>query len=544
MPSAPLLASTTSEGVATIDASSSGNLVNPLSSSLLISFENLGQNSLHLNSSSPSSSPNTCLLDSNSLLPYSSPVEQTIGQTENSQNPNAQILSNPLVQRLHQMTTRSMNKFLNPNNSILCLNIHSLRPLNQPWRDAMSSELTTLMKLGTWDLVPIPLNCNPVGCKWVLRVKRKPDGSGYNQCPDLDYKKTFSPRVKPATIRTALSIIVVNDIYDATPGFKDPSKPNHVCRLKKVIYGLKQALRAWYTTLKNVLLELGFDSSRADSSLFIYRKDFIIHYFLVYVDDIVIIGNNKNFDMGLLHFFLGVEVVPTQAGLFLSQHKYIRELLSNTNMSGAKDVSTPLSTTQSLKLLDGTTNVDNIEFRRIIGSLQYLSLTHPDISFAVNKLSQFMHKPTTTHFTAKKKASLILKANHLPWYTTHKIWTSSFNHIFRCPNPISWSLKKQRSVARSTTEAEYRALANATSETMWLLGLLHYFNPVQHSHMKHIQIDLHFVRDLVQCGSLQVRHVHTQDQLVDLLTKPLSRQKTEMLRYKIGLADGSSILRV
>ena len=208
------------------------------------------------------------------------------------------------------------------------------------------------------------------------------------------------------------------------PGFKDPSKPNHVWRLKKAIYGLKQASRAWYTTLKNVLLELGFDNSRADSSLFIYRKDSIIRYFLVYVDDIVITGNNKNFvasiikqlrdrfslkDMGLLHFFLGVEVVPTQRGLFLSQHKYIQELLSNTNMSGAKDVSTPLSSTQSLKLLDDTTNVDNIEFWRIIGSLQYLSLTHPNISFAVNKLSQFMHKPTTTHFTATKRLLWYLK---------------------------------------------------------------------------------------------------------------------------------------
>ena len=97
-----------------------------------------------------------------------------------------------------------------------------------------------------------------------------------------------------------------------------------------------------------------------------------------------------------------MEVVPTQAGLFLSQHKYIWELLSTTNMSGAKDVSTLLSATQSLKLLDGTTNVDNTKFRRIIGSLQYISLTRPDISFSVNKLSQFMHKPTTTHFTAKK----------------------------------------------------------------------------------------------------------------------------------------------
>ncbi|KAA8524267.1 hypothetical protein F0562_010690 [Nyssa sinensis] len=152
--------------------------------------------------------------------------------------------------------------------------------------------------------------------------------------------------------------------------------------------------------------------------------------------------------------------------------------------------------------------------------------------------------------------------------------TSTSTYIsFLGSNQISWSSKKQRAVARSFTEAEYWALANAASETIWLLGLFHElgfplkatplllcdnlgathlsFNPVQHSRMKHIQIDLHFVRDLVQRGTLQVRHVHTQDQLVDLLTKPLSLAPTDRTietqdwscRWKLNLAraykDGS-----
>ena len=164
-----------------------------------------------------------------------------------------------------------------------------------------------------------------MGCKWVFRVKRHVDGSvdrfksrlvakGYDQRPGIDYKETFSPVVKPVTIRTVLSIVIMKgwdlrqmDVNNAflngalietvfmaqPPGFKDLSKPNHVCRLKKAIYGLKQAPRAWYTTLKNAILQLGFYSSKADSSLFIYSQGSNLCFFLIYVDDLVITGNNS-----------------------------------------------------------------------------------------------------------------------------------------------------------------------------------------------------------------------------------------------------------
>ncbi|GJT93199.1 retrovirus-related pol polyprotein from transposon TNT 1-94 [Tanacetum coccineum] len=217
--------------------------------------------------------------------------------------------------------------------------------------------------------------------------------------------------------------------------------------------------------------------------------------------------------------------------LFLSQHRHIADLLSRFNMAGAKEVSTPLSSTETLLLNDGSHTVDSSSYRSIVGSLQYLAITRPDVSFAVNKLSQFMHAPTQLHLQALKRGGIKDNGRSTTAYI-----------LYLGSNIISWRSARQKSVSRSSTEAEYKALANASAEMMWVQNLLHELgislhetptlfcdntgatylcaNPVYHSCMKHVA---HFVRERVSEGSLRVLHISSKDQLVDMLTKPLGR---------------------
>ena len=197
-------------------------------------------------------------------------------------------------------------------------------------------------------------------------------------------------------------------------------------------------------------------------------------------------------DMGLLHYFLGVEVIPTANGLFLSQHKYIHDLLDRFQMASIKDCVTPLSTSGSFTLSDGSPPTDPTQYRSLIGAMQYLSLTRPDIAYPVNKLAQFMHAPTQVHWTAAKRLLRYLKNTiyhglHLrrglhtsliaysdaDWAGNRDDYSSTSAYIiFLGANPISWCSKKQRTVARSSTEAEYRAVAATAAELTWLTNLL------------------------------------------------------------------------
>ncbi|RVW58637.1 Retrovirus-related Pol polyprotein from transposon RE1 [Vitis vinifera] len=317
------------------------------------------------------------------------------------------------------------------------------------WCAAMDDELATLACNRTWVLVPPPSNHNIVGCKWVFRIKRNLDGSisrykarfvakGFHQRPRVDYNDTFSPIVKPTTIRVVLSIALSNswpisqldvnnaflhgnlteDVYMAQPPrYVDQNNPNNVCRLQKALYGLKQAPRAW--------------------------KLFSVH----------------------------LEVISTSDGMFLSQHKYVRDLLAKFHLEGIKDSSTPMSSIGHLTLNDGSPPANATQFRSLVGGLQYLQLTCPDIAFVVNKLDQFMHAPTQTHWTAAKRLLYVtpppdLRAySEVDWAGNQDSYKSTTTFVlFLGGNPISWCSKKQKTVACSSTEAEYRAVASTAAE--------------------------------------------------------------------------------
>jgi hypothetical protein len=203
------------------------------------------------------------------------------------------------------------------------------------------------------------------------------------------------------------------------PWYVSSAHPLHVCKLDKALYGLKQAPRAWYNRLSIKLIKLGYVTSKADTSLFIYKSRVTI-YLLVYVDGIIITSSSSAVlttlledlrgefalkDLGALHYFLGMQVTRSKDGLTLSQEKYALELLQKPVMVKCKSVCTPLVTSEKLSINSGATlsDEDATCYKSIVGGLQYLTLTRPDVSFAVNLACQFLHAPTELHMVAVKR---------------------------------------------------------------------------------------------------------------------------------------------
>nr|GEV60951.1 retrovirus-related Pol polyprotein from transposon TNT 1-94 [Tanacetum cinerariifolium] len=263
----------------------------------------------------------------------------------------------------------------------------------------MKEEYDALMKNRMWSLLPRASNTNVIDGKWVCRLKR--DKNGVITC----YKARFvangfwqQPDVHNAFFHENLK----KQVYMKQPsGFIDPQQPNHVCLLHKSLDGLKQASRAWFERLSKDLFDLGSKGSKTDPSFFIYSCGHTLLYILVYVDDIIVTGNNKGTidniisqlgstfvlkDLGPLNSFLGIKSAPHVSSILLSQKKYILELLQSAGLSNCDPVSSPMVTSSSLSLDDNTAFSNLVKYRQVVGSLQYVTLSRPDIAFAVNKV--------------------------------------------------------------------------------------------------------------------------------------------------------------
>jgi hypothetical protein len=449
---------------------------------------------------------------------------------------------------------------------------------NPKWHAAMESEFQALLDNHTWTLCPRPPHRNIIKKKWVYKLKQKVDGTidrykarlvakGFQQQDGIDYTETFSPVIKPATIRLILALalnfnwplkqldvsnaflhgVLTEEVFMEQPqGFVHPQFPNHVCKLGKSLYDLKQAPRAWFHRLPEALLDRGFIGSKVDTSLFLLHTSSLHIFFLVYVDDIIVTGNNlpvinnlisslqeefKLKDLGSLSYFLGIHVLRDQHHLHLSQSKYIVDLLHHVNMDGAKPYSAPCTSGKRLSASDRDPLPDPTLYRHIIGALQYCTLTRPDISFTVNQLCQFLHCPTTTHFSAAKRVLRYLKRTldfgllftkgslhlHAYWAGDPSDRRSTGGYgVFLGSSLISWHAKKQPVVSRSSTEAKYRSLATTTAELYWLRMLFRELqvylptppniwcdnmgaialasNPIYHARTKHVEVDYHFIR--------------------------------------------------
>jgi hypothetical protein len=490
------------------------------------------------------------------------------------------------------------------------------------WREAMLKELRALEKNKTWDLVKLPVGKKAVSCKWVLTVKQNPEGKverykarlvvrGYSQTYGIDYDETFALVAKMGTVRTLISCAanfgwplhqldvknaflhgdLQEEVYmNLPPGFSNFEK---VCKLRKSLYGLKQSPRAWFDRFRRALCGMGYKQCNGDHTVFYRHSGRRITILAVYVDDIIITGDDeveikclktnlsKEFevkDLGQLKYFLGIEIARSPKGIVLSQRKYVLDLLSETGMLGCRPALTPIDPNHKLCAESGDP-VSRERYQRLVGRLIYLCHTRPDISYVVSVVSRYMHDPRSGHLDVVYQILRYLKRSpgkglmfkshaHLnvegycdaDWASCLDDRRSTSGYcVFVGGNLVSWRSKKQSVVSRSTAEAEYRAMSLVVSEMLWIKNLLSELNimrkgplkiwcdnksainiannPVQHDRTKHVEIDHFFIKEKLDDGTIELSHVSSSNQVADCLTKALGVKECNIACNKMGMID-------
>ena len=505
-------------------------------------------------------------------------------------------------------------------------------PNSEEWQLAMDKEIDDLSSQNTWSLVIPPPDANIIDGRWVYKTKLNSDGTinkykaryvakGFQQTYGIDFEETFSNTVKPMVFRILFAFAAWNDLeiqqWDIKSAFPNASLKNKiymkqpkgyenkniqlVCLLNKALYGLKQSAREFYLFLAELLSQFGFITIIADQSVF-YNPDTKI-IITAHIDDLLVFSDSMNeinilkakiskkveiSDLGDARFFLGMELSRNRKNksLFLSQAKYIQELLNKFNVIGEKPIYSP--TIQGIRL---EKNPDQASehmiklYQQQIGSLMYLmTATRPDLAFSVSNCARYMSNPSEEHYKAlnriwqyvrttqnkgllynisDEEALSLIGYVDSDWggdYTTRK---STTGYLFTFGNtPISWSSKLQKSVAISFCEAEYMALKEAAKELIWLKTVFNEIkplnkyntdllycdnksaidlskNPEHHARTKHIDIQYHFVRDYIERKIFELRYINTKEQLADALTKAIDINAFRNFTKRINIVENN-----
>ncbi|PRQ47582.1 putative RNA-directed DNA polymerase [Rosa chinensis] len=457
------------------------------------------------------------------------PPRSTSGKPPRQYEPSLDVKSKYAIANFvstHRLS-KSHASFVNQISSV-CVPSKVQDALKDPkWSQAMNEEMEALEKNNTWKLVPPPQGKRVVGCRWVYTIKHNADGSvnrykarlvakGYTQTYGVDYEETFAPVAKINTVRVLMSLAANLD------------------------WPLQQF------DVKNAFLHGELSEEEVER-----LKDLLASEF-------------EMKDLGSLKYFLGIEVARGSSGIFLCQRKYVLDLLTETGMLGCRPADTPIEQNHKLAEYPNQTLTKKARYQRLVGRLIYLSHTRPDIAYAVSVVSQFMHNPSETHMeavirilrylkSAPGKGLMFSKHSHLDisGYTdadwagcvTDRKSTSGY-FTFVGGNLVTWRSKKQKVVARSSAEAEYRGMAHGVCELLWLRNLLRDLgfkpkramnlycdnkaavdiahNPVQHDRTKHVEVDRHFIKEKLDAKLISFPFVHSEEQLADVLTKAVS----------------------
>lgn len=547
----------------------------------------------------------------------------------------AQEQSNDEVQVLRRSTRprKQPDRYAGKAEAILPLEPRSYKEAQKrsdfhEWLKGMQEEFAAIQNNETWELVRLPENRKAIGCKWVYKLKLDSEGKvqrykarlvakGFTQKFGEDYDEVFAPVVKPTVFRTLLTVAskrkmkvvhvdvknaflngdLQNEIFMKQPeGFSVKGKEDHVYKLKRSLYGLKQSARCWNNKVNEVIQSLGFRRGNSDPCLYNKIEGGDETYILLYVDDMLIASRNElkiekyikaiesHFNitnLGEVKTYLGIQVEKDAQGVYsIHQKNYIKKMLAEYKMTDAKPSKIPMDPGFMKNVPENDIKLpSNTEYRKIIGSLLYLTVnSRPDIAVAVSILGRKVCEPKQSDLMEAKRILRFLvytqdmtlklggadgNSNHLiayvdaDWAGDVETRRSTTGFIFKLGGGlISWGSRKQSNITLSSTEAEYVALSEACSEFKWikmLLGDLNLGNVTAtinednqscislanefklNPRTKHIEVKYHHVKELVDSKEICLKYCPTAEMIADVMTKPLDRVKLSYFQDLMGL---------